>query len=223
MVFRKKRSYRRGRKFFVPRSVKRYVSKAIDRSIEDKIQYSSLVTDFSSVGNAWIERSMNQIQQGNEMWNRIGRSIKVKAIEMKGIIAQGSAESATDDAYNVMRVVIGLYNNKSLTPLASGGATLDIPISQRLVSNGQLLRKYMDKYIPLEVSSTEQGEGDGYTPSLRSFKYYKRFKKPIYITYNGTQTTDANKYLMIAMLSDSAGIPNPGVINGWWKLTFEDA
>lgn len=212
----------KAKKYKSKTNIKQIVRKELDKSIEDKIQYSNL-GNFVSVGNAWIENSLTDIAQGTELWNRIGRSIRLRSLEIRGALAQGSTETAADDAWNVIRIVVGLYSNKSITPLASGGATLNTPITPKLCSNGQLLRKFMDKYVALNVTCNEQGAGDGYTPQVRTFKYFKKFKKPILINYNGANLGDANKHLQIGMLSDSALAVHPGFVCGFWKLCYEDA
>lgn len=220
--YRRRRFYRKKR--FIPRAFKYYVNKSIHRNIENKFYTGSLVTVWSSVANAWIEQDLCYPAQGDGISARTGSSIKIRSIEIKGVIAQGSNESAVDDSYNIMRIVIARYNGGNLTtPLATAAASMNTPITNEFYTNGVMRQKYLDKYIPLNVQSTEQGEGDGYCPQVKSFKYYKKFKKPVTIRFGDSGTTNVTQRIMMACISDSAAIVNPGFVAGYWKVMFEDA
>lgn len=211
------------KKASVPPPVKAYVNKQISKNTENKFIYERMTVGFNSVSTAWSERQMNAITEGDDNMNRSGRQIKILSIEIRGVIATGTAESLADDPYNYMRVILGLYNGGAPTPLTS--ATLDIrdPCRVEQGTRGYMIKKYIDRYIPLEVTSTEKGDGDGYTPQLKVFKYYKRFKKGIYVSFGDNTVNYPNKMFILSMASDSTAVPNPGFITGYWLLTFEDA
>lgn len=210
-------SYRR-----VPYSVKRYVRSVLDAEVEDKQATWSLATAFASIGNTWTELSLAQPAEGVTGATRVGKKIRIKSLEVNGVCAGGASELATDDAYNIVRIVI------CTTDWSAGGtplATATIGLNEVLNKNRtQLLsKKYLDKYIPFEVSSTEQGGGDGYAPSLRKFKYYKRWKNGMPINFADDTASAPDKLLILGMLSDSAAVPNPGFVCGWVKVRWEDA
>ena len=208
----------------IPPAIKSYVTKAIDNNNEDKMINASLVTGFGAVSTTWTEVVTNAIAAGTESNQRTGRRIKLKSLHIDGVIAAGCSENVLDDPYNVVRMVIGLYTQGTTnTPLTTGLASLTAPINNIATCNGRLIKKYYDKFIPLEVTSTEKGDGDGYTPGLRRIKYYKHWKKGIIVEYNGTESSAYNKLLVISMLSDSAAASSPGFVAGYWVLRYEDA
>lgn len=203
-------------------SVKKYVNKVVHSNIENKYFVTDMVTGYGSIPSAWVERDVCYPVQGDGISDRTGQQIKIRSIEIKGVIAQGSSESAVDDAYNVLRIVLALYNGQDFTPLGAL-ATMNQPITTEFNTAGQMRKKYMDKYIALNVVSTEQGEGDGYVPQVKSFKYYKKFKRPVTIRFGDSGTVNQQNRIVLSMLSDSAGVPNPGFVAGYMKVLFEDA
>lgn len=212
------------RKTYVPRPVKKYVQKQIDRNTENKLRNLNLVTQFGTVTNTWNEYCFNTLAQGIAKEQRIGNKIKIKSLEVKGVIASGANELPTDDAYNVLRVVIALYDGSTVTPLATAGRGLNDPLRvDYLSANGRLKRKFLDKYVALEVTGTEQGAGDGYVPGLRHFKYYKNFKKGITINWSNDTTNYPSANLIMSCISDSVAVTNPGFVAGYAIMTFEDA
>lgn len=214
---------RRSKKPSVSKGVKRYVSRKINNMAEDKIQTVSLPAVFGSLTTAWTEQGMANPAQGISKVQRIGNKIKVKSIEISGILSQGSNEAATDDAWNVIRIVIGKYSMGAATPLQTAGIVMNDPIKKDYNNaRGLLLNKYMDTYIPLEVASTEQGAGDGYTPALRKIKYYKRFSN-FTVNWNDAGVNYPDKQLIISMLSDSVAVTNPGFVAGYMLVRYEDA
>lgn len=213
-----------GPKRKVPKAVKNYVLKAIDAAHEDKMRNVSMVTDFGAITSTWTEIVCNTIAQGDEVNQRSGRRIRIKSLHIDGVICTGASQAALDDPYNVVRLVIGLYQQGTTnTPLTTGLASLTAPINSVVSTDGRIIKKYYDKFIPLQVTSTEKGDGDGYTPQLKRIKYYKHWRKGIIVDYNGAASNVYNKLLCISMLSDSAAAPSPGFIAGYWVMRFEDA
>lgn len=219
-VYRRRR-YRKGGRI----ATKRFVYRAIHKNIENKMVTSSLTQLFNSISNAWIERDICTLAAGTSEGTRVGDRVTVKSIEIKGVIAQGSNETALDDPYNNVRMVIGLYDTAGATPLAtnpSGAITINTPFRPGWVCD-TLRKKYLDKYIPLQITSTEKGGGDGYTPGVRTIRYYKRFKRGLQISWSDSTANYPKSRLMLAFISDSSAIPNPGIISGYCVVTYEDA
>lgn len=212
------------RQKYVPRPVKQYVQKALDRNTENKYKVLNMVTQYGTVTSTWNEAGLNTIAQGVAKEQRIGNKIRIKSLEIKGCISSGANELLTDDAYNVLRVILGLYRGSSVTPLATSGRGLNDPLrTDYLSANGLLIKKYMDKYITLPVTGTEQGAGDGYTPSVKNFTYYKRWKKGILIQWSNDTTNYPSANLVLSMISDSIAVTNPGFVAGYAVMTYEDA
>lgn len=219
----RKKTYKKYKLQKVPKSVKNYVDRKLDTTVEEKRLPTDLKVAFGSIGTMWTERTLFQVSQGVKNSERIGNRIRVKSIEIKGIVSQSSAESALDEPYNVLRIVLGHYKGSAVTPLTLGGAGLNTPITKHENTGATLIKKYMDKYIPLTAVSTEKGGGDGYTPSLKQVKYYKRFKKGKIIEFMNHTTGTYNGMFVLSMLSDSSAIPNPGFVAGYMIVTYDDA
>lgn len=204
-------------------NAKALIRREIDKRLELKTVANTLSADFESVSNDWAEVTTSAPAQGTSETQRIGRRISLRSIEIRGVLASGASEAALDDAYNVVRIIIALWNGSSESPLDEIVLPMDSILQKDLNSRGLLIRKYYDKYIPLPITSTEKGGGDGYTPSVKRFNYYKRFKKPIDIDFGDDTIAYPNKRLVISMVSDSTASPNPGFVNGYWAVKYTDA
>lgn len=192
--------------------------KAIHKNIENKFYWEALTSQFNSIGSAsWIERDLVGVTQS--VAERIGREINVRSIEINGILASGANETAVDDPYNVVRVVLLLGDQATVLQTAS--KTINDVI--RVANTYGMRKKYLDKVIPLTITSTEKGAGDGYTAGLRKFKYYKKFKKPMKIMFASATWNSNDIHIVLSMKSDSGAIVNPGFIQGYWCMTYEDA
>lgn len=211
-----------------PQQKKAYVTKkqlynAIHRNVENKMITRTMVTGFSNIDDTWTEDILSLVAQGTGANERIGNQIRIKSIEINGVIAQGSGEFLTDDPYNVVRMVMALWSGGTVTsPLQTATWSLDTPLRKLLCPQG-MLKKYFDKYIPLQVTSTEKGGGDGYTPQVRRFKYFKYFKKGLLIDFGDGTTNRPDKRLILSAKSDSTLTTNPGFVQGFWAMTYEDA
>lgn len=206
-----------------PLATKKYVKKEIHKNIENRYVLHYPSSEFGSISTIWVEHNLCEPTQGDTPSNRTGNEILIRSIEMKMIIQTGADELATDDATNVVRMILGLYTGPTNTPLADGGAGINEAYCKEIGTRGVLARKFLDKYIPLMITSTEKGAGDGYTPQIKQIKYYKYFKNGIKITYGDNTITYPNKRLILSMISDSSAITHPGIINGYIKVVFEDA
>jgi len=213
----------------VPKAVKTYVNRSISRNIQNKQVTFALpdLADFDSIPNTWTEYDfVTSISQGEADGQRIGREIKLKSLRVKGVITGGQNENLLDDPYNVVRMVLGEYNNDSSSPLATYSVGINYDISKKLENgvSSVLLKKHLDKYMTFEAACNEKGGGDGYTGQVKQFSIHKRFKGGLTVRYpaDGNQTNPSRR-LILSMISDSGTQPNPGVIAGYATLTFEDA
>lgn len=198
-----------------------YVNRAIHRNIENKFDYGSLVTPFASVGNTWTEQAFGLVNRGTEVRQRIGNSITVKSIQLEMVIVGGAVNSVADDARNTIRMVLASWDGDSNTPLGTASWSMNYPIRSTLgPTASNMLKKYYDKYITL----TSTGADDtGYIAGVRKVSYYKYFKKGYKMNFSDATADYPDKKLVLSMISDSGVIPNPGVTNGYWVITYEDA
>lgn len=221
---RTKGKYTKGRVAAVPPAVRAYVARAIDRQTEEKQIMWSLLTQFPAVSTTWSELYVTQMVQGAAEYQRTGCRVRVKEIELSGVLACGASQAALDDPWNVFRLCLGFYTGTTSATGPLGEATalsMDSPLDQH--TKGKLKMKLIDRYIPLNITSTEKGEGDGYTPHLVGVKYHKRFPRGVLINWQGNDATIPTTALWMSCLSDSTALPNPGFVAGYLKVTYEDA
>ena len=173
------------RKKKIKQSVKTLVKNQLTALSETKMRNGSLLsTDFASINNEWINIPLTNISLGTDYFQRIGSKILLKSIEFKGVLVGGASESALDDPYNVVRIVISRWDGEAITPFSTLlGHSIHIPINRTIASCPGMKSKYYDKYIAMNVSSPEKGAGDGYAPSARvvSFKRHLRKEFRLYI------------------------------------------
>lgn len=201
---------------------KREMYKAIHRNVENKIQYGSMLTKFNSIGNTWNEQIFNKIEQGPAVNKRIGNTITIKSIEFNGVITGGASGTFIDDVYNMVRIVIALWDGNDDTPLGTASWSVDYPLRRCLSPTGStLIKKLYDKYIPLQSVGYDGTEG--ILPGVRKFKYYKYFKKGAKVTYSDNTKDYPDRRLIMSAISDSSVAPSPGFIAGYWVITYEDA
>lgn len=198
-----------------------YVNRAIHKNIENKFDYGALNATFASVGNTWTELAFGLVNRGTEVRQRIGNSITVKSIQLEMVIVGGAVNSVADDARNTIRMVLASWDGASNAPLGTATWNMNYPIRSTLGPTGSsMLKKYYDKYITL----TSPGPDDtGYIPGMRKVSYYKYFKKGYKMDFADATADYPDKRLILSMISDSALVPNPGVTNGYFVITYEDA
>lgn len=222
--YKKRKVYRRRATKKVSRAVKRYVSKKLDDNTEDKFNIINMTAGgLTSIPSTWVEVAGCNPGQGTAKNQRVGTKIRIKSIEVNAVLAAGANQVVTDDAYNVMRIVIGKYATQTATPLATAGISINDPIKKDWNNaRSTLIQKYCDRYVPLMVTSTEKGAGDGYAPQLKKFKFYKRFRNFV-VTYNDDTINYPSSRLLLGFISDSAAVTNPGFICGYTIVRYEDA
>lgn len=221
---KKSYKYNKGYKKYVPKPIKKFVYKALAKHTEDKFTSSNLAY-LNSIGSAWIEAVQGNPSQGIDKNTRIGNMIKIKSWYLNGVLAAGANGNLADDPYNVVRVVLGVYSGVATsTPLQTAGLTIDSVIrTDWQNARGTLIKKIFDRYIPLTVTGTEKGGGDGYTPDLKRVKLYHKFKKPLTIQWNDNSNNYPNQKLILSVISDSLAVTSPGFVAGYQVCNFEDA
>lgn len=198
-----------------------YVNKAIHKNIENKFDYGALATVFTSIGSTWSELPFGLIGRGTEVNKRIGNSITVKSIQLEMVIVGGAVNSVADDARNTIRMVLASWDGDTNQPLGTASWSMDYPIRSTLgPSANNMIKKYYDKYITLPSPGPDD---TGYIPGMRKVSYYKYFKKGYKMNFADATADHPDKKLILSMISDSSVIPNPGVTNGYFVITYEDA
>lgn len=220
MVF--KRFPRRFRKRYFKRfPIKKMIAKQLEKNVEWKSYTTDLLYQYGAIGSSWIEQGISEnIAEGVTENTRVGRKLTIKSIEIRGVISQGSVGGITDDAYNVIRMVIGHFNGNTAAPMTAAGIGIDMQIDRHSHTLTKLVKKYLDKYITLVPANVITA---GYTPQLKMFKYYKKFPKGITVHYGDDTSSHYDHNLVVSMISDSAAAVDPGFINGYMKVSYTDA
>jgi len=185
---------------------------------EQKIIVRSLPSIFPSISTTWVESELANIGQGTSLITRIGNQVRLIRGEIFGIICPGISGTAIDDSYNVLRIVIGVYRWSGVTPLATGGASLNAPVATNYNTAGRLVRKLYDSYIPLSAATI--GISSGYAPRPRNFSL--RFPLKYTVVYGSSDATQANMILVMSCISDSTTSPNPGFVSGYTRVYYTD-
>lgn len=224
MVYRRRsrrRRFRRSRR--VARKVKRYVRRAIGRTVETKQIAYRLSTIWNAIATSWVEKDLLEgVTQGVGGSQFIGKKITIKSIQLRGTLCEGATGLPNDDMYNVVRIVLASWrNSQNLTPCSQIGYTLDDPIVKMGPGANSLGKKYVDKIIPMNSNGVERAGGDGYVPTIRYVRFYKKLNLPI--KFGSDATTYPTNRLVLSMLSDSAVAVNPGFIQGFVRVTYTDA
>lgn len=217
----RKRSFKRNYKNVSP-SVKKYVQKAIAKNVETKFVNNTLIaspTDYRSIGNTWLETDLTNIAQGTGIAQRIGHEIKLKGFNYRGTLVGGQSNLATDDNRNTVRIVLGIWDATSSTPLTSNGATIDSYIAKDTTVSKGLVKKLYDSVIELQ---TPGRDSTGYLPAMKQLRKFIKLNKH-FIRYYGSGSTNDNHKLILSMITDSAAPSHPGFVNGYVTVFFEDA
>lgn len=185
---------------------------------ERKFVYRDLSTLYATISTGWNEHDIGNIGQGITVATRIGRKARLTTLEIRAVLAGGASDTVVDDAYNVIRVFLGLWTNVSSTPLATVSASANAYIARENDTLGRLIKMYYDRYICLPVQCP--GIASGYAPGLKKLVLTIPINQTI--TY-GTDAADrADKLLILSMTSDSTTTPSPGIVNGYSVCHFQD-
>lgn len=210
--FTRKKTYLR-----LPKKVQKAL---VELQPEKKYAGIDLLNSFASISSSWSEIMMCGPSQGVNFSERIGRKIRISGYEVRGVLTEGSVDGIADDLYNNVRIVIGLYNAGSQTPLGDATTSINAPIEPMLNTRGRLIKKYHDKYLALETTGAGQ---TGYCPSMKNLSIKKFFKKPIVVEYGTDTNVYGDKMLIMSMISDSVGVPNPGFTCGYFRVWYTDS
>lgn len=225
MVYRRRRFVRRARPARTRRvkTIARVARRVVRRMAElHRTAPITLTSSIGSINSSWNEIDLcSNIVIGTDVGNRIGRKIAINSFYLDGVLQGGQSNLATDDAFNTVRFVLGLW--RSQTPCALNGLDIGSMINKSgYGSTGgiSLVRKYRDFKI---ILSTPGADSTGYLPAVRKVRIYVKFRRPINITFPATSTTTIQStYLILSVISDSVAIPNPGFISGRYSLTWHD-
>jgi len=212
-----KRSYGRkryARKRSTKVATKSYVKKVVAENIETKYYESGF--GMPSVGTGWTLNSnmVSNISIGTGITNRIGQKIRLTGLAWKGLIVGGQSNSVADESYNQFRVAL-MRTENTFSASSLSAVTLLMPITK--VNTTDLRSVMLDKIYLLQSPAKNS---TGFMPATKQVSGYKKLNIPVTFK-SGSVLADSE--LNFGFISDSSGIPNPGISGGWLKLYFKDA
>ncbi|AUM61641.1 putative capsid [uncultured virus] len=229
MVYRRRSARRRFRRPFRKGGRKhrrsfRKRARALVAAAAEKKYFLSSFTDFAALNNVWHEYLFGIMSQGVANGQRIGNRVEISSVNIRLTLESGNTGGVFDDSHETLRIVMAVWDRKDKdttvsTQLEEGTRRgFSDPITRTDMPG--LKRKLLDKFIHMVPQGTNMGD-TGYTAVLKEFKYQKKFKKPIVITFKDNTALRPDQVLALSMLSDSAVVPHPGAISGWvsWRYT----
>ena len=225
MVYRRRRFVRRARPARTRRikTIARVARRVVRRMVElRRLTPVALTTSMGSITTTWNEISLcDTIAVGADLNHRVARKIAVTSFYLDGVLSGGQSNLATDDRFNTIRFILGLW--RSRVPCATEGLNISSMINKSgfgFTGGVSLIRKYRDFKV---ILSTPGADSTGYLPAVRKFKIYVKFRRPITISFPATTaTTTQDKYLILSVISDSVAPPNPGFISGTYSISWFD-
>lgn len=199
----KKRVYKKRK----PRlATKAYVDRQVAKDCDHKFVQTPLTTNFSSIGTTWVEKVLDDIDEGDDSNNRDGRDIDITGVELEGVLQCG-------DETNWLRIVLANFDSHSMTPLATNA----VPYWSKLLKMGPtgkgLLKSYYNKYFTMVL---------GQDSEFRVIKIKKNFKTPLRVKYTSNDGETGQTKLVLGMISDSGVVAHPGFVAGYVILYFKE-
>jgi len=175
----------------------------------------NLTSDFSSISTTWTEADRSNIPAGAGESQRVGRQVAITGVHLDGVLESGVSNIVTDDKFNLVRVVIGLWT--SATPCT--GLDRNLPITKWYQGKGKLVHKLFDQVFSLE---SPWRDSTGYMPALQKVSIHRRLKNPVIVTYADDSVNYPDKRVIFSIVSDSSAVSNPGFIQGYYHIEYKD-
>jgi hypothetical protein len=171
----------------------------------------NLTTNWNAIGATGTTQELTQlITQGFGIYQRLGRRVHLTRLQLVGLLHGAQSNLITDDAYNEVRVMVieGAPN--------ISWATIDINAVVETKKFQYLHRVLVDRRIMLKVPARDS---TGYLPALKPVHMEVPLDMWVdFFAEAGNFTTSRSLYLY--MVSDSAVVPNPGFVTGYFNLEF---
>jgi hypothetical protein len=213
-----KKINKRANKTGARRSIPRGLSSAMVTTKGGEIKFwaANLTSTFTSVSTTPVGIDItNLIAQGLGVGQRIGCAIQPIAFSVRGTLLGGQANAVTDDTYNTVRILVMEIDSNFATLV---GITVQSVLEPRTFAG--LRHVLLDRIITL---STPGRDSTGYLPAVKNISYDLNLRyKPQY-TYTGAAGSTINPTsLVMAMVTDSAAVANPGFTGGQWVFRYTD-
>lgn len=183
---------------------------------EMKVAALQLATIMPSISTSGKLTDLCQISEGDDFFNREGRSIFVDGIDIVGQLVGGQSNISADEQRNAVRLVV-VEGSPQLT-LSSFVTAWPLGQAADLRNLGGVSRVLCDELVYLNSPGRDTV---GYMPASVVISKHINIKTTLYYTSN-VATGISFKSLYIFALSDSSIAPNPGFVNGFINLHFVD-
>jgi len=155
----------------------------------------------------------NGIVQGLD-WqnNRIGNMVKAHSFVIDGVITGGQTNVITDDNRNTVRFVVA----SAVPGFSWTGLTLSSILDPRML-NG-LHRVLWDETFIMESPGRDS---TGYLPAMKLITRKIHVHQQLVFSGSGI-TSQSDRSIWVAFVSDSAVAPSPGFVSGAMGLSYLD-
>lgn len=204
---------------------------------EFKVFDTDIAATYGSAAGGFT--NVTQVAQGDGAGGRTGNRITIRSIGFRMFVAQadpGAVATAIPNCVVRLMLVQDTRPNSGGTPIitdilaASAGGYAE-NWKQVNTANGNRFRVLWDKYFPLETRGNLVVYNSGtaavnYLPAqraYRTFKVYKRLKKPIVATFTGANANqwDRNALWMVGVSSLTIAGGAPGS-QGVFRIRYTD-
>lgn len=193
------------RKKSLTSAVTAIVNKKMNAKLETK-SHNSQTSSFTSVG--WISGSfidLSPISQGSGDGNRVGNNISVTKLHVQRVLTLWDGNLGAD----AVRVIIGRARGRPLT-------SADMP-AYLSPCDLDLMYVYCDKLIPLSGAVYDSTAGQITRGRAVRFEYKKKFKSPVNIHYDDSNSTAIENQLFLYMLAGTSSAQQGGYASIYYK------
>jgi len=186
-------------------------------SEELKLYPVTLSATFGGVSTTGTALSVTGlISQGTGVSQRIANSIRLLSMGWEGQLVGGQSNISTDDQRNCFRITVARLN-KGATATFLASYTVNQVLDSRYIAG--LRHVLYDKVISM---ASPGKDSTGYMPACVVSRGALRFNEIVNYTGTGTDA-ESTDIIVLAMVSDSNVVPNPGFTSGSLVLRFADA
>lgn len=181
---------------------------------EEKFITNPMSNAFASVSTTTTFIDLTAlIGAGTDYYNRVGRQVTLKRLQLSGLLVGGQVNLATDDSYNSFRITVACGNvGMTWTPYG-----LTQVLSADLVPG--LDRVLYDRVFPLSSPSRDT---TGYMKALKRVNIDLALPQVVTHFQTAAAGSQNGNTVYLVMVSDSTAVPNPGFVDGSWVLRFTD-
>lgn len=175
-----------------------------------------LTGEFASISTSGAIYDMcSNIAEGAEINQRIGRSVKLRRLDVYGTLVGGQTNLVTDDRYNTVRITVFT----GAPGIGVGGINWSLnAIADPRTCNG-VERILYDEVVTLRSFSRDS---TGYMPAQRAVRFSVSLSGRRQLFSALTSGSQSCSTVYLYMVSDSAAVANPGFVSGVASISWID-